>query len=135
MSWKWVKGHEQLLLWLGISSFIAFVAALLLIPLLIARMDRDYFVRQRQSPFTRLHPLLRGFVLAGKNLLGVLLLCIGIVLLFIPGQGLLTILLGLGFLDFPGKRQLQLRLLRVSAVNRSLNWVRKKNGKEPLRIP
>lgn len=135
MIWEWLKGHEVLILWLGISSLIAFVATLILIPVLVARMGRDYFVRERQSPFTRGHPLLRGFVLVGKNLLGLVLLFIGIVMLFIPGQGLLTILLGLGFLNFPGKRRLQLRLMRVGAVHRSLNWIRRKNGKEPLCIP
>lgn len=135
MSWEWLKGHESLILWLGISSFIAFVTTLILIPVLIIRIDRDYFVREWESSFARGNPLLNGFFCFWKNSFGLFLLFIGIVMLFIPGQGLLTILLGLGFIDFPGKRRLQLRLLRISAVNRSLNWIRRKNDKEPLLIP
>jgi hypothetical protein len=135
VSWEWLKGHESLILGFGILSFIAFVTTLILIPVLIIRMDRDYFVRQRESSFARGNPLLRGFFWFWKNSLGLFLLFIGIVMLFIPGQGLLTILLGLSFLDFPGKKRLQLRLLRISAVNCSLNWIRRKNGKEPLIIP
>jgi hypothetical protein len=135
VSWEWVKAHEGLLLWLGVCSLITFVATLILIPVFIVRMDRDYFVRDRAPIFAGEHPLLRGGVIAGKNLLGLFLLVIGIAMLFLPGQGLLTMLIGLGLLDFPGKRQLQARFLRIRAVQRALNWIRLKNGKESLRMP
>ena len=135
MSWEWVKAHEGLLLWLGVCSLITFVATLILIPVLIVRMDRDYFLRDRAPIVAGEHPLLRGGVIAGKNSLGLFLLVIGIAMLFLPGQGLLTMLIGLGLLDFPGKRRLQARFLRIRAVQRALNWIRLKNGKESLRMP
>ena len=135
MSWEWLKAHEDLILWLGVFSLITFVATAILIPVFIVRMDRDYFVRDPASLFARGNPLLRGLVFVGKNLLGFFLLFIGIVMLFMPGQGLLTMLLGLALLDFPGKRRLQARFLRIRAVQRALNWIRLKNGKESLRMP
>jgi len=135
VSWEWLKVHEGLILWLGVFSLITFVATVILIPVFIVRMDRDYFVRDQASLFARGNPLLRGLVFVGKNLLGFFLLLIGIVMLFMPGQGLLTMLLGLALLDFPGKKPLQSKFLRVVAVQRSLNWIRRKNGKEPLLIP
>ena len=56
-------------------------------------------------------------------------------MLFIPGQGLLTILMGLALLDFPGKRAAELRLIRYAPVNKSIDWIRRKSNKPPLRIP
>jgi hypothetical protein len=56
-------------------------------------------------------------------------------MLFIPGQGLLTMFLGLVLLDFPGKYKLQLYCLKVRPVRRSLNWIRRKYGKEAFIFP
>jgi hypothetical protein len=70
-----------------------------------------------------------------KNLLGLLFLLSGLVMLFIPGQGILTILLGLSLLDFPGKPEIQLRLLRMPKVQKLIQWIRKKAKQPPLLIP
>ena len=48
---------------------------------------------------------------------------------------LLTILLGLTLVDFPGKRVLELALIRRDHVHRSLDWLRRRFGHEPLQIP
>ena len=59
----------------------------------------------------------------------------GVAMLFIPGQGLLTMLLGLALIDFPGKRAMEIKLLRRPKINRAINWVRRKYGREPLQVP
>ena len=124
MSWEWVRGNETLFVRLGVLSLVTFAASLVLIPFIVARMEKDYFIRG-QAPFCdRGNGLTRCIVFVGKTLLGLFLLLTGIVMLFVPGQGLLTILIGLALLDFPGKAQLQLRFLRFNAVKRSLNWIR-----------
>ena len=71
-----------------------------------------------------------GLVL--KNALGLLLLACGIVMLVIPGQGLLTMLIGLMLMDFPGKRRLEARLVAVPSVRRSINWLRERAHRAPL---
>jgi hypothetical protein len=53
-------------------------------------------------------------------------------MLFIPGQGLLTMLLGIVCLDFPGKRALERRIVAHPPVFRALNWIRAKQGELPL---
>jgi hypothetical protein len=67
-----------------------------------------------------------------KNTLGGCLLVAGIFMLVLPGQGILTILAALALLDFPGKRKLEMSILHRPAVLKSINWLRRRAGREPL---
>ncbi len=53
----------------------------------------------------------------------------------VPGQGILTILIGLSLLDFPGKRKMELKLIRLRAVRRGINWIRARAQQPPLDLP
>ena len=132
MIWEWVKEHAW---WLTATSLVTFVGSLILLPVLVVRMPADYFVEDRVMVGEEISPLLRVLALVGKNLLGVLLLIAGIAMLFIPGQGLLTMLMGLALMDFPGKRAAEVRMVRMPKVNRALNWIRRKYGREELQVP
>ena len=131
----WIREHDWLLFWGGVASLVMFVGTLAVIPVIITRMGEDYFMPDRRRTFADLHPVLRIVGLFLKNLLGLVLVLMGVIMIFIPGQGLLTILLGLGLLDFPGKRGAELRLIRYPPVRRSIDWIRKKASRPPLRIP
>ena len=67
-----------------------------------------------------------------RNALGAVLLAAGIAMLVLPGQGLLTILLGLMLVDFPGKRRAERALVARPNVFEALNWLRAKAGRPPL---
>ncbi len=69
-----------------------------------------------------------------KNLFGVFLIGLGILLSLpgVPGQGILTILLGLIMLDIPGKRPLEARIIKRPAVLAAINSLRAKYNKPPL---
>jgi hypothetical protein len=71
-----------------------------------------------------------------KNGLGVLLVALGIVLSLpgVPGQGILTILLGIMLLDFPGRRKLEIKILSRPQVYKTINKLRHKFGKPPLEL-
>lgn len=69
-----------------------------------------------------------------KNVLGAIFLTLGVGMLVLPGQGLLTILIGLSLVDFPGKYRLERYLVTRSPVLRSLNWLRRRTGKPPFRV-
>ena len=130
-------GKLQILLsWLAGLSLATFLLSLLFIPLLISRLDTNCFLlintEKNTSPE---HTLLRLFAALFRNLLGLILLFAGIAMLFLPGQGLLTMLLGILLLSIPGKQRLITYLTRGTAVRRSLDWLRKKAGKEPFRWP
>jgi hypothetical protein len=108
---------------LGIAVFIALVAAL----------PERYFVDEH-GLWAGKHPAIRLLGRIGKNLLGVVLIVLGILLSIpgIPGQGLLTIAIGVVLLDIPGKHRLVQRVVHRPGVLRALNRVRAWFGRSPL---
>jgi len=130
----WLAQHKELLAWLGIASAVFFAGSLVAVPVLIARIPADYFAQREppRMPWQLEHPALRLTLEVIKNALGVALIAAGIAMLLLPGQGLLTIFLGLVLLEFPGKRALELRLVARPRVLRALNWIRRKAHRPPL---
>ncbi|OQX74110.1 MAG: hypothetical protein B6D59_03525 [Campylobacteraceae bacterium 4484_4] len=113
-------------------SLLLFFVTSGVIALAVIYMPADYLVAK---PEERLHPLLHLVLKIVKNILGIALVIMGSMLLVLPGQGILTILLGLMLTDFPGRRKIVIRLLRIPAVSRTINLLRKKAGKSPLQFP
>jgi UPF0716 family protein affecting phage T7 exclusion len=70
-----------------------------------------------------------------KNVLGVVLVLWGVIMLAIPGPGVVTLLLGLSLLDFPGKRALERRILTSPGVLRTLNALRARAGQPAITLP
>ena len=124
----------DLLTLLGLLSVVTFVGSLVAVPWLIGRMRADYFLTHWQTVQARhrRHPALALTVFLARNALGLLLVAAGLAMLFLPGQGLLTVLIGVCVMDFPGKRGLLQRLVRGPKVQGALNWIRRKRGKEPF---
>jgi uncharacterized membrane protein len=121
--------------WLGLLSIITFIGTLILIPILVARIPADYFSREQHHPDPGRHPLLRVLSLGVKNLIGVVFILSGIAMLVLPGQGIITILIGVILMDFPGKRALEQRLVRQPQVFNAINWMRSKTNRPPLNLP
>ena len=132
----WIPVNSTVFWWLTGFSIIAFVGTLIVVPILVAMIPADYFVRDRRHPseWAAAHPVLRLLGIIGKNLLGLILVAVGIVMLVTPGQGLLTILIGILLLDFPGKFPLERWLITRRPVRRSVNWLRQRSGKPPIRV-
>ncbi|GAB1258289.1 hypothetical protein NBRC116494_27910 [Aurantivibrio plasticivorans] len=119
---------------LGGVSIALFVVTLLLVPWLIIRIPADYFMLPgaSRSALVGNHPLLQLLFKLLRNLLGLCLVLVGAVLLFLPGQGLLTILLGIVVSDFPGKHRFVTWLVKKPSVRRPMNWLRQRADKEPI---
>jgi len=124
----------QLLELLGILSILTFIGSLLIIPWLILRLSPAYFIRHRLDVIERhrRHPVLAIIFFFLRNAVGFGLLVAGMAMLVIPGQGILTMLIGLSFMDFPGKHRLLEKMVQFRSVQQSLNWIRRKGGKEDL---
>jgi hypothetical protein len=133
----WFDQHGDLLAILGVVSIVTFIATLVLVPILVARLPEDYFShpRRRRSRWGERHPVLRAVVLIAKNLLGVVLVLAGVGMMFLPGQGVLTILIGLMLVNFPGKYRLERWIARRRSVMRAMNWLRRRAHRPPLRAP
>ncbi|WP_176761132.1 PGPGW domain-containing protein [Desulforhopalus singaporensis] len=121
--------------WLALVSAATFVLSLLLIPWMVARLPSTYFLDFSKSrrPKAGNGLFLMLFVL--KNLVGIVLLVAGIAMLFLPGQGILTILIALTVLSFPGKQRLIGAIIGSDKVQKSMDWIRKKKGKTPFLWP
>lgn len=135
--WDWYQQHEELTWWMFALSLLTFIGGIVVVPILLARMPSDYFLRPRRiaAAFSEHHPVLRISVLIIKNLLGVLFVLFSIPLLAGPGQGILTLLIGVSLLDVPGKRRLELWLVRLPRVLKAINWIRRKADRPPLKLP
>jgi len=129
--------NSEWLVWMGVASAVMFVASLVLIPILVIRMRADYFIRPpgEGAALAGRPPALRWTLLAIKNALGVVLLLLGIVMLLGPGQGVITIFLSLSLLNFPGKRRLEIKLLRLPGLLTAINRLRQRAGHEPVVLP
>jgi len=133
---KALWNNDTLLLYMGLFSLFFFLVTLIIIPWLILQIPEDYFHEdKRHSQLGSMqHPVIQAVILVSKNLLGVFFLLLGILLLVLPGQGLLTILLGIILIDFPGKYRLQRWFVRQESVLRSVNWLRKKGKRPPIQL-
>ena len=113
---------------LPLASFLVGLAVVVGLP-------ADFFVRPTDPRGSR--PSQRALHLAlvlAKNLLGVIVFVAGFVMALplVPGPGVLFMLVGLGLVDFPGKRSLELWLLREPHVLSSVNKMRARFGKPPI---
>lgn len=117
-------------------SVVTFLLSLILIPWLIIRLPEDYFSgrKRHESNLQQQHPLVYWSIRVGKNLLSALLVAAGIIMLVLPGQGLLSILIGISIGDFPGKYRLERFVISRPGVLKSINWIRKKAKKPLLKI-
>src|SRR5262245_231867 len=129
----WIRGHQELMAWLAISSAAMFVLSVVAVPWMLVRIPPRYFMTaHHEHPWADRHPLLRAAFTIVKNLIGMALVVVGLLLLVLPGQGILTILAGLVLLDFPGKHRLLLWTISRPAVLAGVNWIRKRGGRAEL---
>ncbi len=134
---EWAKAHQAMVWWI----FAVSIAVSLLTPLAvgwaIVQLPPDYFTRTKRRPLSTWeeHPVLRPIYLIAKNLLGFVLVIAGIAMLVLPGQGLLTIVVGVVLMNFPGKFRLERWLATRRPVWHSLNWLRRKARRPELQRP
>lgn len=128
---------QPLLLWASALSLFAVVAAVIGVPWVVARLPHDYFARPQRVVWReqKHEPLLALVFSVLKNLLGLVLVILGLIMLLTPGQGLLTLLVGLLLMNFPGKYQLERTLVSQPGVMRGLNWLRARRGEAPFDAP
>jgi hypothetical protein len=129
----WIQSHRVLLGWLGGISLLTFLGTLIVVPWLVVRIPPDYFIHQRRQRRQR-HPVMHVMIAIAKNTLGCVFLLTGVLMLVLPGQGLLTLFVGVMLLDFPGKFRVERRVVSYGPVLHSINWLRQRAGRDPLLV-
>ena len=131
---EWIQSNETVLWWLAASTVVTFIATLIAVPILVVRIPPDYFSRRKNHPrlWANHHPVVRAMLLTGKNALGLVFVVAGFIMLVLPGQGIFTILIGIMLLNFPGKYRLEWWVVTRGPVLRSINWLRRRAGRDLL---
>ena len=105
------------------------------IAVVMVKIPANYFSPHYVQDFLPNSPwLVRWGAVVGKNVFGIFLIVLGILLSLpgVPGQGVLTILLGLIMIDIPGKRPLEARIIKRPSILSAINRFRAKYNKPPL---
>ena len=114
---------------------VSLAATVLVLGGVLIQLPATYFLdHHRRDLWIDHHPCIRWTGILAKNALGVGLVLLGLLLSLpgVPGQGLLTILLGLILLDFPGKRRLERSILSRPGIIDRINRLRHRYGRLPL---
>lgn len=111
-------------------------ASLVAGPWILTRLPPDYFQQEKPHLLIRLRTATPGKALGliAKNVAGAAILIAGVVMLALPGQGLLTILLAFVLIDFPRKFELERWLMSRGKILASINWLRRRSGRTEIVI-
>lgn len=137
---NWIAEHWASLSWnnifVGVGLFlISLIVSFACLAVVMVKIPPNYFSSHYERDFLPGSPwLVRWGAVIAKNVLGVFLIGLGIILSLpgVPGQGILTILLGLIMLDIPGKRPLETKIIGRPSVLNTINNLRAKYGRPPL---
>ena len=121
----------------GVLVFLGtFFLNLGIVSVILVKLPADHFKSDKSKKITGSNATVRVLKVIAKNVAGVLLIALGVVLSVpgVPGQGLLTILLGVMLVDFPGKDRLEQKLLSRPGIINTINRLRGRFGKPALEL-
>ena len=130
-------GSRDILLVTAGFTLVTAAISLVMVAWVVVRLPGDYFVSERAAGRWReSHPMIRWPVTILMQLFGVVLVVLGIIMALpgVPGQGFLTIMVGIMLLEFPGKRRVERWVLRRRGVSLGINKIRARFGREPLQL-
>jgi len=134
-AFSYILQNNQIFLYISGLSTIFFLLSLMGLSWLISIIPHNYFVdKKRVSLIKMKNPLMWLPIIIIKNSIGLVLILFGILMLILPGQGVLTIITGLIFLYYPGKFRFERSLVRNKLILNSMNWIRRKLDKPDLII-
>jgi len=127
---SWTQDHATVLGLVTLASVSLLCLTVFLTPWLVTRLPANYFVGEETPP--RGSASVRLIVKVIRNIAGTTIMAAGLLMLVMPGPGLLTVLVGLSLSDFTAKKRWLRKLLRQPSVLRSLNWMRARANKPPF---
>lgn len=106
-----------------ILSIVTIIASLASVSILPISLPSDYFARKKRGSRIR-NPILRLLLRLLKNVCGIVFLIGGFIMLFTPGQGILSLLVGIILCDFPGKQRVERKIIERPLVLSTINHIR-----------
>jgi hypothetical protein len=125
-----IKTYWMLFLILSIVTIIASLAS---VSILLISLPSDYFSRKKRGSRIR-NPILRLLLRLLKNVCGIVFLIGGFIMLFTPGPGILSVLVGIILCDFPGKRRVERKIVARPRVLSMINRIRARYNRPLLML-
>lgn len=134
---QFLASHQLLFGVATVGSVVLLLGTLAAIPVVVVRLPADYLVYSRRRSISREKHHMSIFILlvACKNLLGILLIVLGVIMLITPGQGLLAILTGISVSNLPGKYRLERWLIIRGPIWKTVGYLRQRAGAPPMQHP
>ena len=134
---KWLATNSSILIGIGGLSLLILIFSIIGLGWFISQIPEDYFIHEKRQAdnWDKYSSKTRIVIIILKNFIGIAMLISGLLLLILPGQGLLTMIIGLLLIDYPRKFQLEQKIISIPSVFRSLNWFRAKARKPNLLHP
>jgi hypothetical protein len=128
------NAYKNLIFWFGSISLFIFLFSILSIKWLVGLIPEDYFTNKKVSKLKSNNPIFWYALAIIKNIIGYSLILGGILMLVLPGQGLFTIIIGLMLSNYPGKFEIERKLIAIPTILKSINWLRRKSNKPILKV-
>src|SRR5687768_2374456 len=112
-------------IWGVVLLVASIVGSIVVVTFLLVQMPATYFIdKNPRGWWLDRHPILRWSARILKNVLGIALIGIGFVMVFGPTPGILTMLVGIMLIDFPGKHAIEMRFVKRPRVLAMINRLR-----------
>ena len=119
-----IKAHWLFLLMIiPAGTIVITLATFATISMLLISLPSDYFTRKKHGSRIK-NPILRLFLYFLKNVCGIVFLGVGFILLFMPGPGVLSLLVGVILCEFPGKKRIERKIIERPLVLSTINRIR-----------
>ena len=134
---EWFRNYEVLIWWSGAASLLMFLGSLCAIPFILIKIPADYFssLGAKSRMDIRELSLPRFIYIVFKNMVGIAFIFAGLIMLVTPGQGILTIIVGISLVDFPRKYSLVRKIISNRTILDTINRLRAKADKPPIEVP
>jgi hypothetical protein len=114
--------------WTAVVALLSFVGGVVFALAILVWLPVDFFTATKRP-----HVSLPWRIV--KNVVGVVLIVLGLIMLITPEQGLLTLVIGLALVDFPGRHEFIRRFVaRPNFLAKANHW-RARFGRPPLEAP
>jgi hypothetical protein len=135
-SWQWIVDHAALSGIMLVVSIVVLIGSLWICHYILTTIPPDYF-QGKHKPFEQWRtsrPALWWTLMITKNLIGGLLIITGLIMFVTPGQGILTLLLGIALVDMPGKHRVMRKIIERKSVLKVINRMRARANQPPLEL-
>jgi hypothetical protein len=137
MNWQSIRDtlfSTEVVVTITITTLVLVAASIAAVPFMVVRLPADYFAKPREPLAERFRAASLGgkLLIVLKNFGGAVLVLLGLAMLVLPGQGILTVLFGLVLLDLPKKHVIERKIVARPTIRKALTKLRARFDRPPF---